>query len=167
MTKSIGISYVVIAKADIEKKSVSVLLDYINLVSLPQIRSGDANYSKMVITINGYDNDARPLWDIPEVVEWFRELHTKHPYMPLFLTPGSVQVYFQVLKPIAYDIIPAEYRDTKDLVGLLLHTLSERNKYFSGALGSDYDRCQSILNAADKSVTDAVINLVNGIEEPL
>lgn len=166
--RRIGISYVIVEKADILKKSVPVfLLDYINLISLPQIKSGDGNYSKMVLTINGYDNDARPLWDIPEVVEWYRELHTKHPYMPLFLTPGSVQVYFQVLRPIAYSIIPAEYRDKKDLVGLLLHTLSERNKYFSGVLGSDYDRCQSILNAADKSVADAVTNLVKGIEEPL
>jgi hypothetical protein len=150
------------------KKSVPLfLLEFINSISLPQIKSGNENYSKMVLTINGYDNDARPLWDIPEVVEWYRELHTKYPYMPLFLSPGSVQVYFQVLGPISSSIIPAEYRDKDELVGLLLHTLSERNKYFSTVLGSDYDRCQAILNTADRAVTNAVTNLAKGIEEPL
>ena len=167
MIRSIGISYVVIPRADILKRSFSVLLRHIDSISLPQIRSGDRNYSKMVIAINGYDSDVRPLWDIPEVVEWFKELHTKHPYMPLFLSPGSVQVYFRVLKLIAYSILPSEYRDKKDLVGLLLHTLAERNKYFSAALGSDYDRFQFILNVADKSVADAVTNLSKEIEEPL
>ena len=167
MTGNIGTSFVVIPQADILKKSFSVLLNHINSVSLPQIKSEDGNYSKMVISINGYDNDARPLWEIPEVVEWFKELHKEHPYMPLFLSPGSVQVYFQVLRPIAHSIIPKEYRDQKDLVGLLLHTLSERNKYFSHVLGSTYNRYQPILDAADKSVADAVINLSKGIEEPL
>jgi hypothetical protein len=167
VTRDVGISYAIIPKADILQKSFSVLLSHIDSISLPQIRSGDRNYSRMVIAINGYDNDPRPLWDIPEVVEWFKELHTKHPYMPLFLTPGSVQLYFGVLQSVAHSIIPPEYRDKKDLVGLLLHTLMERNKYFAAALGSDYDRCQAILNAADKSVADAVTNLMKGIKEPV
>jgi ankyrin repeat protein len=167
MTSNIGTSFVVIPRADILKKSFSVLLGHINSVSLPQIKSGDGNYSKMVIAINGYDNDDRPLWDIPEVIEWFKELHKKHPYMPLFLSPGSVQVYFQVLKPLAHSIIPADYSNQKDLVGLLLHTLQERNNYFSRVLGSDYDRCKPMLDAADKSVGNAVTNLVKRIVEPL
>jgi len=165
--KTVGTSFLVIPKAHVLNKNFSILLAFINLISLPQIKSGDKNYAKIVIAINGYDNDARPLWNIPEVVEWFKELHMKHPYMPLFLSRGSVQVYFEVLRPIAHSIIPAEYKDKKDLVGLLLHTFSERNKYFAHVLQGDYDRCQSILKAADKSFGDAVTNLVNGIVEPI
>ncbi|MFH0846563.1 MAG: hypothetical protein V1894_00695 [Chloroflexota bacterium] len=100
MRRDIGISYVVIPKTDILQRSFSVLLRHIDSVALPQIRSGDMNYSKMVIAINGYDSDARSLWDIPEVVEWFKELHMKHPYMPLFLSPGSVQVISECFSPL-------------------------------------------------------------------
>jgi hypothetical protein len=165
--KAVGTSFLAIPKAHVLNKNYSMLLDFINSISLPQIKSGDKNYAKIVIAINGYDNDVRTLWNIPEVVEWFKELHMKHPYMPLFLSPGSVQVYFEVLRPIAHSIIPPEFKDKKDLVGLLLHTFSERNKYFAHVLHDDYDLCQSILEAADKSVGDAVTNLANGIIEPL
>lgn len=165
--RNIGTSFLIIPKTDILKRNFSALLSFINSISLPQIKAGDKNYAKMVISIDGYDSDERPIWEIPEVVEWFKELHRQHPYMPLFLSPGTVQVYFGVLQPIARSIVPAEYRDNKDLVGLLLHTLAERNKYFFAALGSDYDRCKSILNTADKSVADAVTKLVQGIKEPL
>lgn len=165
--KKIGISICVIPKEHILQMDFSMLLRHISLISLPQIKAGETNYSKLVISIDGYNDDSRPLWQIPEVIKWFKELHLNHPYMPLFLTPGSVQVYFQVLIPIAKNIIPESLRDKNEPVGLLLHTFEGRNAYFSEALGDDYDRLQYILNAADKSVADAVINLVNGVQEPL
>ncbi|GEM_PF-5708771 len=165
--KKIGTSYVVIGKMEIARKNYSFLTEFINSISLPQIKSGDGNYARMVIAINGYDDDVRSLWDIPEVVEWYKDLHNHHPYMPLFLSPGSVQVYFRVLGPIAHTIVPPEYCNQKDLVSLLMHTLAERNKFFSHVLGSEFERYQRILGAADEAVTNAVINLTNGIQEPV
>jgi hypothetical protein len=163
----VGTSYVVISKESVLQKDVSALLNFVDQVTLPQIRSGDANYSRIVLTIGGYDDDARPLWDIPEVVDWFREVHTKHPYMPLLLSPGSIQVYFRVLGPIAHGIIPREFQHENSLKGLLLHSFQGRNAYFSRVLGSDYERCQAVLNEADKEVGNAVVKLAKGIEEPL
>jgi hypothetical protein len=164
--KRIGTSILIISKEDILKRNFSTLLFHITSVSLPQIKAGDKNYSKTVISIDGYNNDARPLWKIPEVVKWFEGLHRRHPYIPLFLSSGSVQLYFLILKPIAFRVLPPEYRGMNDLVGLLAHTMAERNKYFIAILGGDYERCQPILINADKLVSDAVTKLIQGVQEP-
>lgn len=163
----VGTSFLVVSKDMVMKKDFSDLLKFIDSVSLPQIKSGNSNYSKLVLTIEGYDNDSRSLWEIPEVVEWYKELHIKYPYIPLFLSPGSVHVYFMILKPIIRSIVPDEYRDKNDFTNLLLHTFAESNKFFSNALGSDDDRYKDIKNLADESFANAVTNLVQGIKEPI
>jgi hypothetical protein len=167
--EKIGISSVIIPNDHILSKDFSMLTSYIERVCIPQIRSGILNYSTIVLSINGYDNDPRSLWDIPEVVSWFKMLFKVHPYIPLLLSPGSVQLYFYILQPLAREIIPKdrEYANEKDYKALLLHTLWERNIYFQKVLANDYSRCQYILRKADERVTQAVVNLIHGKEEPI
>lgn len=160
----IGHSIVVVS--DVSLKDYTPLTDFIESVSLGQIREGQTDYARMAIAIGGYDSDPRPLWDIPEVTAWYRDLHTAHPYMPMFLSPGSIQVYFRVLQPIAQSILPEEFASNQDLVGLLLHVFAARNKYFAEALGGDDERLQDVLKAADAMVTQAVVKLSKGIDEP-
>ena len=161
-----GIGHSVVVISDVSLKDYSPLTNFIDSVSLRQIREGEKDYARLAIAIGGYDNDPRPLCDIPEVTAWYRDLHITYPYMPMFLSPGSIQVYFGVLQPIALSILPEQFANNKDLVGLLLHVFAARNRYFAEVLGSDYDRLQYVFKHADALVTAAVVKLAEGIDEP-
>jgi len=165
--KKIGTSFCTISKDEILRKDFSLLISYINTISLPQIKAGSEDFSKIILSIDGYNHDSRSLWQIPEVIDWFKELHINHPYAPIFLTPGSVQIYFMILTPVAKTITAHELRDKKAPVALLLDVFAGRNYFFPKVLGNDYKRLEPILKKADKACSDAVINLVNGIAEPL
>ena len=45
------------------------------------------------LAISGYDDDPRPLWEIPEVRTWCKNVHTKVPYLPCLLSENSIIWY--------------------------------------------------------------------------
>lgn len=42
---------------------------------------------RVVISVSGYDDDPRPLWEVPEVRRFFARLHRAVPHMLFFLSP--------------------------------------------------------------------------------
>jgi hypothetical protein len=54
------------------------------------------------ITIKGYDDDPRQVFDIPEVRGWFEALHKDAPHFPFFLEPELIVVYAAALLPHTY-----------------------------------------------------------------
>ena len=55
------------------------------------------------ITIKGYDDDPRQVFDIPEVRGWFAALHKDAPHFPFFLEPELIVVYAAALLPHSYE----------------------------------------------------------------
>lgn len=103
LADKIGYVFFAISKEQVLEKDVSMFNPHIESVCIPQIRSGHL-HSLVVLSVSGYDEDPRELWDILEVILWFKKLHEAHPYLPHFLSPGSVQLYLLMLEAmLAYD----------------------------------------------------------------
>lgn len=45
------------------------------------------------MSISGYNFDPRSLVQIPEVVSWFKKVHERFPYLPIFLSPFILNAY--------------------------------------------------------------------------
>lgn len=50
-------------------------------------------YSPFDMTISGYTNDPRPLWEVEEIRKWCESLHQKHPYLPFLLSKSTIEWY--------------------------------------------------------------------------
>lgn len=159
----IGMSYVIISKEHVLSYNYELLLKFIDEVSIPQIKSGNSAYATIILSINGYDHDPRSLWDIPEVVLWFKTLHNQMPYAPFFLSPGSVQLYFAINQPHA--------RDKDDAQRVLRSLFSTSAGAFENLLlkiqGTDKTTIKEVLNIAKSRTGLAVENLLKGIEEKI
>jgi hypothetical protein len=159
----VGHSFVVISKDAILKKKFKLIDDFIEL-SVAQLRQADRNFPEMELSIDGYNDDARSLDKIPDVVSWFKELHRQYPYIPLFFVPSSIQVYYVILLPFARQIVPKwrSYGWDVPPKALLLHTFYERNKFFKRVLGDAYTEYKDILGLADRKVASVLMGLVSG-----
>lgn len=50
-------------------------------------------YFPFDMTISGYANDPRPLWEVEEIRKWCESLQQKHPYLPYLLSNSTIEWY--------------------------------------------------------------------------
>ena len=83
---------------------------------------------KVGIVIGGYDDDPRPLWEIPEARLWFPYLDQEIPYLLFFLSPErkAVKLLACMLCDIHYEQGVAAL-DAKDVASFLIPRLGEMN----------------------------------------
>jgi hypothetical protein len=82
-----------------EKEIISIK-DYIKDITTVSIAKQRLNRFKL--TISGYDNDARELYEIPEVCVWARDCFQKIPYLLYFLDDASTYPFVSwILGPIS------------------------------------------------------------------
>lgn len=144
-----------IHRGHILEKKFDLLIEYIHNYILPQIRRGVGDHAKISLAIGGYDDDPRPLNEIPEVIVWYKELYEKHPYVLYFLTPESIQIFFFVMLAGYRDILSAE-------ATLLFQTFGQDDSHFAALLGDDRAHYQSILSAAKQRIDKAIIDVATG-----
>jgi len=165
-----------IGKNQILTHDTSMFMPFIENACIPQLRSGDRDYAKMTILVDGYNDDDRELWDIPEVTEWFKTLHKTYPYILYFLTPESIKLYFNILAPIVYDFISidliGEYCDELGLeaepalsgkilnrqkIGVLfLNICCYFQPYFESLFGKDLPKYQDTLDDTFKKTAQII-----------
>lgn len=156
----------VISKEDILRKDLSLFRTHIEDICIPQIRTGgrDDGCSALVLSIDGYDKDRRELWNIPEVLEWFKTLSRTYPYVPYFLSPGSIQLYFGILERVSADVAASAvaFEKHKGLIPLMTDTFGEANVFFERTFGSDLAGCQPVIDLLTQKINRAVTNLIDG-----
>ncbi|MCC4605889.1 HNH endonuclease [Xanthomonas campestris] len=87
MEKKFGLVNYWIDRADIENKDISNVLAFLNdLVSSREICMGMKE--RIEISVHGYDEDLRELYEIPEVVTFLKALDDEWPYWMLFQHPN-------------------------------------------------------------------------------
>lgn len=80
--------YVVeITREEIENKHVARVLDLLNaFLEPPLVREA---CEKVMVTVGGYDEDPREIWEFPEIRAFMVELDQKWPYWLYFLEKDS------------------------------------------------------------------------------
>lgn len=58
------------------------------------------------ISINGYDDDNRSLYEVPEVNKWIKIINTRWPDFLFWLTPGSLWLCMLCLNPGMHPRLP-------------------------------------------------------------
>ncbi|CAE1140321.1 hypothetical protein [Xanthomonas euroxanthea] len=87
MENKIGLVNYWIDRTDIENKDISNALAFLNdLVSSREVCMGMKE--RIEISIHGYDDDAREIYEIPEVVTFLKALDEEWPYWMLFQHPN-------------------------------------------------------------------------------
>lgn len=63
--------------------------------------------NKIIILIEGYDNEPRPIWEIDEIREYFKTLDLLFPYWFYFMKKGKKSIEFGI-KMIMLLLIPSK-----------------------------------------------------------
>jgi hypothetical protein len=108
-----------------------------------QIASRGRKPDPMTMTVSDYDDDARPLWRIPEVVTWSKNVHAHLLFLPYMLSELSLAWYLCCL---------VEARTERTSVGRPITTAAEdKVKQLRGevekGLGELYHRVQTTAEA--------------------
>lgn len=90
MLKSSDVDYLNIAidKEDIENNNIGKYLDMLDPL-YPNIPLANKFCEKVSLFIDGYDNDSRELWEIPEVRKFAKSLNEKFHYWFYFLDKNT------------------------------------------------------------------------------
>ena len=83
---------VVIPKEDILRNNFGTVQKVISSL-IEEIKITKRFPTLVRLEIDGYNNDPRELWEIPEVISWYGNLHFKYGFLPFFLDEGSIQLY--------------------------------------------------------------------------
>ena len=85
----LGSDYVLIfaSRDDIQAGDIQPILGPLNALLRQDVASRMRH--KVRFGVNGYDDDPRALYDIPEVQSWMRKLDQEWPYWFFFLSPGE------------------------------------------------------------------------------
>lgn len=71
--------------------------DHTKVAGLIDISSDEVRGGRMIwpwtMTVSGYDDDPRELSEIPEVRNWFREVHKGFPFFAIYLAEFSLNQY--------------------------------------------------------------------------
>ena len=165
----VGTSFLVISKGSVLEKNVSDFEIFVDSVCLAQLRSGRKDYATAVLSIDGYNDDSRSLWHIPEVREWFKALHSVRPYAPYFLSPASIQIYFTCLEPFLPGLLPKEYagKQHHPVVYMVTYAMDQFMDLLHMVLPSKPDLADGVLNEANERVFSALRNLKESKAEPI
>ena len=96
MEEELNIKMVIVPKEDILRKKfvdVEPILFYIT----EKIKETQKFPVLMRILVDGYNEDPRLLLEIPEVIEWFGDLHSKYSYLPYFLDEETIPLYYYIV----------------------------------------------------------------------
>ena len=91
--ESVGaIEHCIVGENEILNCNISYISSIINEML------SDAKHFKRIIRllgiiIHGYDEDPRPLWEVPQVKAWYKVLHGTFPYLLYWLHPQDVVIY--------------------------------------------------------------------------
>lgn len=87
----LGSDYVLIfaSRDDIQAGDIQPILGPLNALLRQDVASRMRH--KVRFGVNGYDDDPRALYDIPEVQSWMRKLDQEWPYWFFFLSPGNIR----------------------------------------------------------------------------
>jgi hypothetical protein len=167
--EKIGISFLVISKESVLEKNVSQFAGFVDSVSLEQLRSGRENYATAALSIDGYNDDPRPLWQISEAREWFKALHSVRPYAPYFLSPVSIQIYITCLEPFIPEWFPkeCEARTRHPVVYLVSYAMVQFIDLLRKTLPDKTEFADRILNDANERIFSAMNHLIEGKAETL
>jgi hypothetical protein len=168
----IGTSYLIIPKEHILEKDVSNFENFVDTICLAQLGSGQANYAIAVLSIDGFNDDPRSLWHIPEVREWFKALHLARPYALYFISPASIQIYITCLEPFLPGMLPKEYAALTSkyptVACLQTYAMDQYiNLLRTVMLNYPDDLKNRVLDKANERVFSAVKNMNAGIDESI
>jgi hypothetical protein len=107
------------------------------------------------LLIQGYDDDNRSLYEVPEVTRWIRMIYARWPDLLYWLTPTSLRVYMLCLNPSMHQRLP----DGRIQIALDLEELSRQfvasavadEKALSKA-GMARDKIDPVSNQADRNL---------------
>jgi hypothetical protein len=66
----------------------------------------DGALNRVEVTIGGYDDDPRSLYEVPEVRRWVRQVQKEWPDAPFWLTPASLWLWMLCLNPQMFSRLP-------------------------------------------------------------
>lgn len=96
---------------------------------------------RFTLTISGYDDDPRELYEVPEVCSWARDTLEKIPHLPFFLDdPSTGRLVTWVLGPLPKAEVLTEGFGNKfkpKLLEVLVTSTMTAEMYFAGLGGSD------------------------------
>jgi hypothetical protein len=88
----VGRVLVVVGRKSIATGSRSLMEDGLERVMRDSFQ-GSGFGRLLQFTIDGYTEDARPLWEIPEVVAYIKELHEQKPQLPYWMGKECIPLY--------------------------------------------------------------------------
>ena len=92
----VGRVLVVIGRKSVDRSSLRILEDGLERVMQDSFK--EHGFGRLLqFTTDGYTADARPLWEIPEVVAYFNQLHEQKPYLPYWIGKESIPLYCLIL----------------------------------------------------------------------
>jgi len=87
---------VVIGRKSVNQTNLSLVEEQAKRVVAESLERG--GFGKLLqFSVDGYTEDTRGLWDIPEVVSYFKSLHEKTPYLLFWMGKESVPLYCRIL----------------------------------------------------------------------
>jgi hypothetical protein len=92
----VGRVLVVIGRKSIARSSLRMLEDGLERVMQDSFK-GNGFGRLLQFTTDGYTADERPLWEIPEVVAYFKQLHEQKPYLPYWMGKECIPLYCLIL----------------------------------------------------------------------
>ena len=92
----VGRVLVVIGRQSIERGSRRMLEDGLERVMQESFK-GNGFGRLLQFTTDGYSADARPLWEIPEVVAYFKQLHEQKPHLLYWMGKECIPLYCLIL----------------------------------------------------------------------
>jgi hypothetical protein len=92
----VGRVLVVIGRKSVERGSRRILEDGLERVMQDSFK--EHGFGRLLqFTTDGYTADARPLWEIPEVVAYFNQLHEQKPHLVYWMGIECIPLYCLIL----------------------------------------------------------------------
>jgi hypothetical protein len=94
MTSVTRLTMLPVERRDIEHPSAAGR-EYVteSIADLARLWIAEGRPSRAMLTISGYDDDPRELYEIPEVCQWANRTLNEFPVLPFFLTDASLDPF--------------------------------------------------------------------------
>jgi len=152
-----------VAKDDIIKNSYSYLIDvFKRLEETPELILHLKN--KVDISIHGYDDDPRELFEIKEVMRWAKKIFPKISGLAYFLNKDiGVAQFLKVacMANVQFKVIKKDFTANKNYIEYETESLIKFvNKVFKNL--NDFQDKHNLSHETNKALSDQIINLFSG-----
>lgn len=155
----IGPVVLTISREEIEASDHDRLSTLIGVVGPREVLAGNTSF-QILLFVDGYNDDPRELWEIPEVLDWYLVLYRLYPQLAFFLDPGSCRLFFYMVLRMLSD---STENPTSDLsVEVLKRTFVAFNEVMAAWAGPSAGRYDAQFAARTKIVTEALLMLAPG-----